>query len=139
MNSRRVLIVEDSPPCAKLLSIALELAGFKVTVARSVPEALLELRREMPDALVCDLLLGLLGCGYDVVTAVRASGATIRCIAMTGLPAAEIESHALDAGFDLLLRKPFSPSRLIDSLIGYRTWQRIGLEPNPPGSRHFFP
>jgi DNA-binding response OmpR family regulator len=117
MNPRRVLVVEDSALCVKLFTIALEQAGFKVTVARSVPEALIQLRREMPDVLLCDLLLGLLGNGYDVVTAVRASGAKIRCIAMTGLPADEIECHALGAGFDLLLRKPFLPSRLISELL----------------------
>lgn len=117
MNLHRVLVVEDSAPCAKLFTIALEQAGFKVTVARSVPDALIELGREMPDALVCDLLLGLLGNGYDVVSAVRSAGAVIRCIAVTGLPADEIEGHALGAGFNLLLRKPFQPSKLVESLL----------------------
>ncbi len=116
MSPRRVLVVEDSAPCAKLFTIALERAGFKVIVARSVPEALIQLRKEMPDALVCDLLLGLLGNGYDVVTEVRSTGAMIRCIAVTGLPASEIEFHALAAGFDVLLRKPFQPSILVKML-----------------------
>ena len=67
----------------------------------------------MPDALVCDLLLGTIGTGFDVIAAVRASGAKAFCVAVTGLPASDIRDKAMEAGFDTFLYKPFKPSELV--------------------------
>jgi len=117
LSSLRILVVEDSAVCAKLFTIVLEKAGFNVTVASSAPEALAYLREKVPDAIVCNLLLGRTGNGYDVVAATRSTGATIPCIAVTGFPAFEIESQALGAGFDFLLRKPLQLSKLVEILL----------------------
>jgi CheY-like chemotaxis protein len=108
-----VLVVDDSEPCLRICQIVLEQA---VTPARSVPEALLALGHQMPDALVCDLLLGSTGTGFDVVAAVRAADADVFCIAVTGLATREIQEKALGTGFDEFLYKPYKPSRLVELL-----------------------
>jgi len=116
----RVLVVEDSPVCAKMLRITLEHAGHDVSVVGSVPEALAILSVDIPDVVICDLLLGLVGNGYDVVSAIRAKGSRALCIAVTALINPEIEDHAKAAGFDIFLRKPLRTASLLKILSGVR-------------------
>jgi DNA-binding response OmpR family regulator len=113
VKSKRVLVVDDSEPCLRICVIALTQAGYRVSTARSVPDALRALSVEMPDALVCDLLLGTIGTGFDVIAAVRTLGAKIFCVAVTGLPTVQIREDAMVAGFDAFLFKPFKPSELV--------------------------
>jgi|GEM_PF-1674458 len=113
MNLKRVLVVDDSEPCLRICRIALTQAGYLVAAVSSVPEALHALAADMPDVLVCDLLLGTVGTGFDVVAAVRSFGGKAFCVAVTGLPTGEIRDNAMAAGFDAFLYKPFKPDDLV--------------------------
>jgi len=113
-----VLVVDDSEPCLRICRIALIQAGYQVIAASSVPEALRALAADMPDALVCDLLLGKIGTGLDVVAAVRAAGKKVFCVAVSGLPTDNIRDNAMAAGFDAFLFKPFKPANLVTLLAG---------------------
>jgi len=112
-RSPRALVVDDSEPCLRICRIVLTQAGYQVVTASSVPEALRALAAEMPDILVCDLLLGKIGTGFDVVAAIRASGKKVFCVAVTGLPTGEIRDNAMAAGFDAFFYKPFKPAELV--------------------------
>ncbi len=118
MKPKRVLVVDDSEPCLRVSRIALTQAGYQVAAATSVMEALRALAVEMPDILVCDLLLGTVGTGLDVVAAVRGTGEKVFCVAVTGLPTGEIRDNAMAAGFDAFFYKPFKPADLVALLAG---------------------
>jgi CheY-like chemotaxis protein len=79
-----------------------------------VPEAIFSIRKSVPDALVCDMLLGRVGNGYDVIVCLRSLNSKTYAIAVTGLLDPAIEVHARDLGFNAFLRKPYFPSRLVE-------------------------
>jgi CheY-like chemotaxis protein len=113
---KRVLVVDDSEPCLRICRIVLNHAGFDVYEARSVPEAILVIRKQIPDHLVCDLLLGREGNGYDVIAEFRRADGKGFAVAVTALIQPGIEQHARDVGFDAFLLKPYMPHRLVDLL-----------------------
>jgi CheY-like chemotaxis protein len=70
-----VLVVEDDPHSAELLSVYLEGAGYRVTVARDGAEGLEQARRLRPRAVVLDILLPRLD-GWDLLSRLKADPAT---------------------------------------------------------------
>src|SRR5207248_10059663 len=74
-GGRRVVVIEDGVDTAESLRDLLELKGFAVGVAYNGPDGLAAVRRERPDAVVCDI--GLPGMtGYEVARALRADPTT---------------------------------------------------------------
>ena len=95
----------------------LEFSGFEVVVVHSGPEAVDAVRREKPDAVLCDI--GLPGItGYDVARKLRADPAVSRIVmfAVTGYGSPEDRHAALEAGFDGHFAKPVDPGRLLEAL-----------------------
>jgi DNA-binding response OmpR family regulator len=107
----RVLVVEDSAPCARLMEIALTEAGHAVTLVRTTDSALFAVVWEEFDALVCDLLLPD-GHGCEIIRAFRQRSFPVFAVAVSGLPRDGCEHIALAAGFDRFLQKPFLPGEL---------------------------
>ncbi|HWM11965.1 MAG TPA: ATP-binding protein, partial [Solirubrobacteraceae bacterium] len=70
-----VLVVEDDPHSAELLSVYLEGAGYRVTVARDGAEGLEQARRLRPRAVVLDILLPRLD-GWDLLARLKSDPAT---------------------------------------------------------------
>lgn len=64
--ARRLLVVEDEPLMATLLSDVLRSLGFEVATASSVAEARREIRRFDPDAALIDIVLGHGPSGIDL-------------------------------------------------------------------------
>lgn len=54
---KQVLVIEDDPNLAQLLTIILSLAGFEVDVAFTGNDGVTRLERSMPDAIVLDMHL----------------------------------------------------------------------------------
>jgi two-component system, OmpR family, phosphate regulon response regulator PhoB len=110
----KVLVVEDEPAIAELISINLRHAGFEVTVAETSDQALSEVDRVLPDLVVLDWMLpGQSG----VVLAKRwRSQARTRDLPIIMLTARAQEGDkvaGLDAGADDYLTKPFSTNELL--------------------------
>ena len=107
---RRVLIVDDDRAMVRLLTMWLEMEGWRVSgVARGEP--VLEIGHENGiDAFVIDCHLPDID-GLELVRAIRAdkelAGKVV--IAASGR---ELEKEALSAGADVFLYKPFLPSDL---------------------------
>jgi CheY-like chemotaxis protein len=70
-----VLVVEDDPHSAELLSLYLEGAGYRVALARDGAEGLELARRLRPRAVVLDILLPRLD-GWDLLARLKADPAT---------------------------------------------------------------
>jgi CheY-like chemotaxis protein len=79
----RLLIVDDESSIRTSMSHVLAEIGYRVRVAEDGFAALLELRKEIPDILVCDLNMPGMS-GFELLSVVRRRFPMIRTIAMSG-------------------------------------------------------
>ncbi|MSQ73170.1 MAG: response regulator transcription factor [Betaproteobacteria bacterium] len=115
----RILMVEDDPRLAEMVSEYLTGAGFRTTVAPTGGESLARLAREPFDALVLDLMLPDID-GLEVCRRVRAAAdtpyATIPILMLTARGDATDRVVGLELGADDYLPKPFEPRELLARL-----------------------
>jgi DNA-binding response OmpR family regulator len=110
----RILVVEDDPDIAHLITRYLERAGFSVTSLASGRDALAALTDRPPDLVVLDLMLPEVN-GLEICRAARANEKTAGVpIIMLTARAEEAERIAgLEVGADDYIAKPFSPDELV--------------------------
>lgn len=75
MAGRRILLVEDDRFLRRACEVSLRQRGFVVTAASDGEEALRQVRAEVPDLILLDLLMPKLT-GIEVLKALRAEEAT---------------------------------------------------------------
>jgi DNA-binding response OmpR family regulator len=110
----RILVVEDDPDIAALVTRYLDKAGFISERVASGRDALTAISARPPDLLVLDLMLPHVD-GLDVCRVVRGNEST------AGLPIIMLTARAdeserivgLELGADDYLAKPFSPNELV--------------------------
>ncbi len=112
VRAARVLVVDDEPNIAFLVSSALRLEGFDVATAASTTEALEQARSYRPDLLVLDVLLPD-GDGFELLERLRAHGNTAAVIFLTARDAPEDRVRGLTIGGDDYVVKPFSVEELL--------------------------
>jgi YesN/AraC family two-component response regulator len=112
-NGVRVLFVDDEPTIRITLSKILQQAGFDVTVAATVPEALDYIGRQEFDLLLSDMNIGQPGDGFTVISAMRRSQPDVVTIILTGYPDFETALQALRSQVDDYLTKPADVNSLI--------------------------
>jgi len=110
----RLLLVEDDPRLAEMLSEYLGQAGFHITVAALGAAALERLSGAQFDAIVLDLMLPDMD-GLDLCREVRAKSDT-PVLMLTGRGAAVDRIVGLELGADDYLPKPFQPRELLARL-----------------------
>lgn len=111
MPSARILIAEDDPRQARLLTLYLERDGFAVVVAPDGLTALEEFRRRQPDLLILDVMMPHLN-GLDVCRAVRAES-TVPILIVTARAEEEDLLAGLELGADDYVAKPYKPRELV--------------------------
>ena len=82
-GDRSLLIVEDDKLFLARLARAMETRGFKVTIAETVADGLLQVEQNPPAFAVVDMRLGD-GNGLDVISALKRRRADARGIVLTG-------------------------------------------------------
>jgi two-component system phosphate regulon response regulator PhoB len=112
--SQYVLIVEDEPSIAELISVNLTHSGFTVQVAMQADEALMLIREEAPQLIILDWMLPGKS-GVQFAKELRASdlGKAIPVLMLTAKGEESDKVAGLDAGADDYVTKPFSPRELI--------------------------
>ncbi len=105
VDSRRVLVVEDTPVNQELARHQLTRLGMDAHVVSAAEEALDLLDREGFDVVLMDHQLPGMN-GREATRAIRASGSTIPIIGITASSTAADEQACLDAGMDAFLAKP---------------------------------
>ena len=110
----RILLVEDDPRLAEMLSEYLGQAGFHITVAALGAAALERLSGAQFDAIVLDLMLPDMD-GLDLCREVRAKSDT-PVLMLTGRGVAVDRIVGLELGADDYLPKPFQPRELLARL-----------------------
>ncbi len=110
-GGERVLFIEDSPTLAQLLEISLVQAGYEVLRASSGEEGLEVARAEVPDLLLCDVMLPGID-GFEVVRVLRRDLVTAN-MSIIMLTAMANVMEGLDAGADDYVLKPYDHRELL--------------------------
>ena len=110
----RVLVVDDDPALAEMLTIVLRGEGFDTAVVGEGTKALPALRELKPDLVLLDLMLPGMN-GIDVCRAIRAeSGVPI--VMLTAKTDTVDVVLGLESGADDYVVKPFKPKELVARL-----------------------
>ena len=111
MSPTEILIVEDEPSIAEVVSLYLKRAGYQVTCLNDGKDALKKLEQQMPDLLVLDLMLP----GIDGLAITRwvRDRSDLPIIMLTARRAEGDRIAGLEMGADDYIVKPFSPQELV--------------------------
>ncbi|MCO4769258.1 MAG: response regulator [Deltaproteobacteria bacterium] len=115
--SKRVLVVDDTPELVRAARRRLQAAGFDVDTAVDGLAALEAMAREVPDAVVLDVMMPNLN-GFQVCRRIRAEAryAGVKVVMLTARTSAADQFWGEQAGADRYLAKPLDPAALADVL-----------------------
>ena len=143
-----ILIAEDSPTQAAMLTDLLQQQGYIVTVAANGQQALDMARQRKPTLIISDVVMPVMD-GYALCKAVKADRELheVPVVIVTSLTGVQDIVMALDCGADNFIRKPYEPAALLSRIeyilsnrelrrIG-RGQMRLGLEIYLGGKKHF--
>jgi len=111
-DGRRALVVDDEENVAYLVSTALRLDGWTVTVVESGHDAIQARESFDPHLIVLDVMLPDTN-GFDLCQLLRRRGMTTPVIFLTARDAAADRVRGLTIGGDDYLTKPFSVEELV--------------------------
>jgi two-component system response regulator MprA len=107
----RILVVDDDRAVRDALRRALTLAGYEIAPAEDGEQALEQIARSVPDAVVLDI--GLPGVdGLEVCRRVRMLGNRVPILMLTARDAVSDRIDGLDVGADDYMVKPFDVGEL---------------------------
>ncbi|OGO33931.1 MAG: DNA-binding response regulator [Chloroflexi bacterium RBG_16_54_18] len=111
MNSNMILIVEDEPNIAEVVSLYLRRAGFQVKLADDGLSAMASLEEELPDLVILDLMLP----GVDGLALARwlRGRSDVPIIMLTARRHEADRIAGFELGADDYVVKPFSPQELV--------------------------
>lgn len=110
-----ILIVDDDAAITVALAAVLERSGFDVRIAEDGRAGLAQVERQVPDLVVCDVLMPHID-GREFVRRVRGRQLWLPIILLTQVGESWERSAALDEGADDYLNKPFDPHELISRI-----------------------
>jgi CheY-like chemotaxis protein/two-component sensor histidine kinase len=111
----RIVVADDQDDSRDLIAFLLTQQGAVVTPAGSAAEAFAAIQREIPDVLLSDIEMPD-ETGYELIARLRLlpaeQGGKVPAAAMTAHGSREDKEHALRAGFQRHIAKPFQPGDL---------------------------
>ncbi len=114
-GSLSLLLVEDDPTVAEVLSDQLRVQGHRVVHVAHALAALTEINTNAFDIVLLDLDLPGMD-GLALARQLRAQGVALPLIAVTARADADAEPEAIAAGFDHFIRKPVTGAVLAELL-----------------------
>src|SRR5579863_3330431 len=110
----RILVVDDQPSIAGLMSQLLSIRGYDVVTAANAEEAEAEIRRQLPDLILSDVMMPGKS-GYELCRELKDNPATrlIPFVLITGLSDSSDKVRGIEAGADDFLNKPVLAEELI--------------------------
>lgn len=130
LRPNSILVVDDDPSLRKVLRTSLSMSGFVVEEARDGEDALARVQSDHFDVVLLDIIMPGIG-GVEACRRIRAISPKIGIIMITVRDSDDIV-HALDAGANDYLVKPFRLHELTDRLQAHLRQIRI---PNPADER----
>ena len=114
----KILIAEDDATTALLLQRTLTKGGYDVTVARDGIDALAAIKHKPFDALITDWMMPRMD-GIELIRQVRTIvKSDMIIIVITALDSVKAKAHALEAGANDYLARPYQLSRRLQKSIG---------------------
>jgi CheY-like chemotaxis protein len=109
-----ILVVDDNEDSLRILRTVLEGNGFTVRAAKSGPEALEEIQRELPELVVLNVMMPEMS-GFEVLERLRNSPRTARLpvILLTAKAQDEDVLGGYQRGADYYITKPFTTKQLL--------------------------
>lgn len=107
-----VLVVDDEPVLAEMVSMALRYEGWNITTAGDGLSAIAAARRQRPDVVVLDVMLPDMS-GLDVLHKLRSENPGLPVLLLTAKDAVEDRIAGLTAGGDDYVTKPFSIEEVV--------------------------
>lgn len=130
MSTKSILVVEDEPSIAEVVSLYLKRAGYQVQIAPDGKQAMSIFERQMPDLLILDLMLP----GIDGLSLTRwlRDRSNVPIIMLTARREEIDRIAGLEMGADDYMVKPFSPQELVSRVRA--VLRRVGQEQARPES-----
>lgn len=114
----RVLVADDDHDLRVALRVALELEGFEVEAVSDGERAMQAHEKRPADVLITDLFMPERD-GFETLQYFRSRSPGMRIVVISGWKRAQRADHlavALQAGADVVLRKPFTLRELLEKL-----------------------
>jgi len=111
MNEKHILVIEDEPSLAEVVSLYLKRAGFQVQIANDGKQAMSILEKQIPDFVIMDIMLPEVD-GLSLTRWLR-DRSNVPIIMVTARREEVDRIAGLEMGADDYVVKPFSPQELV--------------------------
>lgn len=113
-EQKKLLLIDDDPNLILLVQDYLEFRGYAVITAENGREALDILKEEIPDMIICDVMMPEMD-GYSFVKNVRENPRTewIPVLFLSAKGQSQDRVKGLNTGADVYMVKPFEPEELV--------------------------
>ncbi len=115
-----IVVVEDHDDARRYVGLFLDRSGANVLLARNAFEGLDAIKNNSPNLVLSDINMPGMD-GFELLRAIRAlgpeAGGSVPIIAMTALVAHSDRARLLNAGFQACLSKPFTPAKLVETIL----------------------
>ena len=119
LSNLTFVVVEDHDDTRRFLGIFLGRLGANVMLARNAFEGVEAVKTSRPDLVLCDIKMPGRD-GFEVLSEIRAigpaAGGGVPIIAMSAL-VTHASARMLEAGFQACLAKPFTPDKLLETIL----------------------
>ena len=120
LSNLTILVVEDHDDARRYLGVFLDRLGANVVVARNGFEGFEAIKNNRPNLVVSDIQMPGMD-GFELLREIRAlgpdAGGSVPVIAMTAFGTHADRERLLHAGFKACLLKPFTPDKLVDTIL----------------------
>ncbi len=113
-DQKRLMLVDDDPNLILLVKDYLEFRGYNVITAENGRDALEKLEQEVPDLIICDVMMPEMD-GYTLVKYIREDPRTnwIPVLFLSAKGQSSDRVKGLSTGADVYIVKPFEPEELV--------------------------
>ena len=127
----QILVVDDDEINIKILQIQLEAKGYVVLTATSGSAALELVESNPPDLILLDIQMPRMD-GFEVCQRIRAEVSTqfVPVVMVTALKDTADRIHAIQAGADDFISKPFDGHEIVEVAVGRHERDLVALHQN---------
>jgi len=115
--TKEILVIDDNSDIRKLISEILKDRGFKVREGANFDQALLEIKKKLPDVAIIDVKLDKGdNDGIELLENIKKIDEDVPVIMISGHANVQMAVDSLKLGAFEFIQKPFSPERLLNFL-----------------------
>lgn len=114
MSKYKILVVDDEKRMVRFIQLNLEQDGFQVITAYNGNEALEQVRTQLPDLVILDIMMPDID-GFEVLKKIREVN-DVPVIMLTAKGEEDDRVKGLELGADDYITKPFSPRELVSRI-----------------------